>query len=192
VNKSQVGSGCGYCSQNRVDPLEAVKFMKSRDIEPLEPYKGASIKWSCRCNKCNREILTSYSTIKNGSGCKFCAIQGLDLKSPAFIYLIVNEELNSLKIGIGSQELRIRQHTSLGWKLVKRWNFRTGYKASDIEDKVLTYLRNDLNLTYYLSKEQMPQKGHTETFGLEDIDILTVQNIIQKLSRDKIIPKIYR
>lgn len=191
VSKSQVGSGCGYCSQNRVDPLEAVKFMKSRDIEPLEPYKGASIKWSCRCNKCNREILTSYSTIKNGSGCKFCAIQGLDLKSPAFIYLIVNEELNSLKIGIGSQELRIRQHTSLGWKLVKRWNFRTGYKASDIEEKVLTYLRNDLNLTYYLSKEQMPQKGHTETFGLDDIDILTVQNIIQKLSRDKIIPKIY-
>ena len=150
------------------------------------------MKWLCRCNKCNREITTTYNTIKNGSGCKFCAIQGLDLKSPAYIYLIVHDELNSLKIGIGSQELRIRQHTSLGWKLVKRWNFKTGYKASGIEEKVLTYLREDLNLPYYLSKEQMPQKGHTETFGLDDIDLITVQNLIQKLSKDKITSKVFK
>ncbi len=190
VGKSQQGSSCAFCSKNRVDPEEAVAYMISQGIEPLENYPGSTKKWRCRCIKCSREINTMYNTVKNGSGCKYCAIQGMDFNSPAFIYLISHPEFDALKIGIGSQELRIRQHTSLGWVLVKRWNFKTGYKASEIEEKVLDHLRNELGLNHYLTKEQMPQKGHTETFGLDDIDVITVRKMVDTYSRQSIKPKI--
>jgi hypothetical protein len=188
VGKSQKGSGCAYCSKNRVDPAEAIEFMISHQIKPLEPYKGATAKWRCECLKCSREITTMYNTVKNGSGCRFCAIQGMDYDGPAFIYLVVHPELDALKVGIGSQEFRIKQHTSLGWQLVKRWNYKTGFKASEIEERVLGYLRSDLQLSHYLSKEQMPQKGHTETFGLDDISVNEVQRLIEKYSRESIKP----
>lgn len=188
VGRSQKGSGCAYCSKNRVDPVEAVAFMISQQIEPLEPYKGATAKWRCKCLKCSREIKTMYNTVKSGSGCRFCAIQGMDFDSPAFIYLIVHPELDALKVGIGSQDFRIKQHTSLGWQLVKRWNYKTGFKASEIEERVLDYLRSGLQLSHYLLKEQMPQKGHTETFGLEDISVIEVQKLIEKFSRESIKP----
>ena len=188
VGKSQKGSGCGYCSKNKVDPQEAVEFMLSNQIQPLEPYKGATAQWRCKCLKCSREIKTRYNTVKNGSGCRFCANQGMDYDGPAFIYLVVHPELDAIKIGIGSQDFRIKQHTSLGWQLVKRWNYKTGFKASEIEERVLSYLRSDLQLSNYLSKEQMPQKGHTETFGLDDISLLEVQKLIEKYSRESIQP----
>jgi len=188
VGKSQKGSGCAYCSKNKVDPVEAVEFMISQQIEPLEPYKGATAKWRCKCLKCSREISTMYNTVKNGSGCRFCAIQGMDYNGPAFIYLIIHPEFDALKVGIGSQDFRIKQHTTLGWKLVKRWNYKTGFKASEIEERVLEFLRSDLQLSHYLTKEQMPQKGHTETFGLEDISVLEVQRLIEKYSRESIKP----
>jgi hypothetical protein len=188
VGRSQKGSGCAYCSKNKVDPEEAVAYMLSKDIEPIEPYKGATSKWRCRCMNCSREIFTRYNTIMNGSGCRFCATQGMDYNKPAFIYLIVHLEFDALKVGIGSQDLRIRQHTSLGWELVKRWNYKTGFKASEIEEKVLDCLRSDLQLSHFLSKEQMPQKGHTETFGLDDISILEVRALIEKYSKESIKP----
>lgn len=190
VGKSQKGSGCAYCSKNKVDPDEAVQFMISQQIEPLEPYKGSTAKWRCKCLKCSREITTMYNTVKNGSGCRFCAIQGMDYNGPAFIYLIVHPEFDALKVGIGSQEFRIKQHTTLGWQLVKRWNYKTGFKASEIEERVLNYLRSDLQLNNYLSKEQMPQKGHTETFGLDDISVKEVQALIEKYSKESIRPVI--
>lgn len=190
VGKSQTGSGCAFCSKNRVDPDEAIAFMLGEEIEPLESYPGSAKKWRCRCMKCSREIITMYNTVKNGSGCKYCAIQGMDFNSPAFIYLIIHPDFDALKIGIGSQELRIRQHTSLGWVVVKRWNYKTGYKASEIEEKVLEHLRIELGLNHYLTKEQMPQKGHTETFGLDDIDVIVVQKMIDSYSRQSIKPKV--
>ena len=186
VSKNQNGSKCSFCSKNRVDPSEAVEYMLSQNIEPLEPYKGSNKPWRCRCLECTREIKTRYTSIKNGIGCRFCAIGGMDLDAPAFVYLIVHDEYDALKVGIGSQQLRIRQHTNLGWKVVKVWNFRTGYKATAVEEQVLTHLKEKLGLFHYLTKEEMPQKGHTETFGLDDIDVYSAEKLITKCAHLKL------
>lgn len=183
VSKNQLGTRCGFCSKNRVDPAEAVDFMLANGIEPLEPYQFSNKPWRCRCMKCSREIKTRYNSVKNGIGCRFCAVGGMDFNAPAFVYLIVHERFNALKVGIGSQQIRLRQHTILDWEVVKVWRFATGHKASAVEEKVLTHLRKELGLSHYLSKDEMPQKGHTETFCLDDIDIPYVQKLITKCSR---------
>jgi hypothetical protein len=106
----------------------------------------------------------------------------MNYNEPAFIYLILHSKYDALKIGIGSQELRLKQHKKHGWQVVKVWNYKTGYKASEIEEKVLDYLRNELNLKYALSKELMPQKGHTETFSLDDVSIPIVKRLIESFT----------
>jgi hypothetical protein len=176
------GGGCKFCSKVFVDPTEAVKIMKEHGFKPLVPYPGAGKRWLSSCKKCKRKSLPTYASTTYGHGCRFCAIQGMNYNEPAFIYLILHSKYDALKIGIGSQELRLKQHKKHGWQVVKVWNYKTGYKASEIEEKVLDYLRNELNLKYALSKELMPQKGHTETFSLDDVSIPIVKRLIESFT----------
>ena len=41
-------NGCKYCAGVAVDPDDAEKFMLSKKLKPLEPYKGGHHKWKCR------------------------------------------------------------------------------------------------------------------------------------------------
>lgn len=186
---SQRGTGCKYCAKTFVDPESAKKLMSDRGFEPLEPYKGAQARWRSRCVSCSKVSFPTYASTKDGHGCKFCAKQGMDYNEPAFIYLITHDVFDALKVGIGSQKFRIRQHTEQGWQVVQIWNFKTGFKASEIEEKVLKHLRTELKLTNALTKDLMPQKGHTETFSLDEVSVPYVQKMIEKHSRVKIVPK---
>ena len=47
-----------------------------------------------------------------------------------------------------------------------------------IEQEWLSILRNDLGVAPYLSKEQMPQGGWTETFSDESVSLLDAENLI--------------
>ena len=186
---SRKGTGCKYCAKTFVDPEDAKILMLDRGFEPLEPYKGAQARWKSRCVSCSKVSYPTYASTKDGHGCKFCAIQGMDYNKPAFIYLITHKEFDALKVGIGSQKFRIRQHTEQGWEVIQIWNFKTGFKASEIEEKVLKHLRADLKLINALSKELMPQKGHTETFSLDDVSVPYVKKLITGHSRIKTVPK---
>lgn len=67
------GHRCEYCSGFKVDPEDAIQFMLSSGFEPLVDYPGGNKPWKCRCTKCNRETNPSYSSVKRGTGCKFCS-----------------------------------------------------------------------------------------------------------------------
>ena len=185
-------SGCRQCSlitvatKNRRDETEVVEEMLKADLQPLEPYLGTEHKWKCRCLKCGKTVFPRHHAIMSGQGgCKYCAPKGMDFKAPGYVYLVIHHEYDALKVGIGGVDKRIKDHTSLGWKLVKRWNFTTGHKASLVEEKVLKHLRYDLKLQYFLSKEDMPQAGHTETFSLDQVSIVYVRDQIDKFSKSK-------
>jgi len=74
------GSGCGYCSGNRIDDEDAVSTMRAAGLEPQEPYPGKAIlPWRCRCGVCGREVSPSYNSVQQGqSGCAFCAGNRVD------------------------------------------------------------------------------------------------------------------
>ena len=55
--------------------------------------------------------------------------------------------------------------------------------AYEIEQAVLTWLRDDLGLPQYLLPEQMPQRGHTETVDASEIDLRTIWAKVEELSR---------
>lgn len=105
---------------------------------------------------------------------------------PTILYLIYNKELNAAKIGVGDiTGRRYSLHRSKGWQLVGYWYFTDRQKALDIESKVLYTIRKKLKQESFLSKEQMPQNGYTETFDASKITSRQVKSIIKKQIREQ-------
>lgn len=180
---------CKYCSGKAVDPKSAISKMKSANLRVLEPYKSSGARWKSECMKCKHVVYPKYNSIQNGQGgCMYCAEKGMDMSSPSYLYLIINAELGALKIGIGNdlknpRSDRLKTHMRHGWETLKLWHFDTGARAYEIEQDILIYLRKTLGVPPYLSKEQMPQRGETETMEIERINLFHLQEFIEDLIR---------
>jgi hypothetical protein len=172
------GSGCIYCSGLApISKSAARKLFLSRGFRPLEPYVNSKTPVRSIHKVCGREVSPLYGSIKDGGGCKFCSIGGINLLKPGFLYLITNESLNAHKIGIGGSEAsnnRIREHEKFGWIVYQILDFEKAETAYEIEQEVLSWLRNDLGLGHHLLPEQMPQGGYTETVDSYEIDLPTI------------------
>jgi len=181
-------TGCGYCSGNLVDVKEALNLMRNSHLKPLEPYKSSKAKWKCKCLKCRKTVTPKYGDILQGQGgCRYCAIKGINMNVPSYLYLITHTELNSHKIGMGNHKKiklddRLGKFNKQGWQTYRVWQTNTGAEAIDIEAEVFKIIRNDLKLPIHLSKEQMPKtEGQTETINADSITLLELENIIKKV-----------
>jgi len=188
----RIGNRCGYCSKVRVDEEDAIRIMLEAKLEPLESFKTVNASWKCKCLVCNNVVFPRYTDIHHGGqgGCGFCATYGFNLEQPAFIYLITNKELSAHKIGISNrndrkENSRISKHRRNGWKIFKTMEFDSGKRAVEIETQVLSWLRSERGLASFLSAEQMPQGGHTETIDASEIDLPTVWAKVKELSKVK-------
>ncbi len=66
------GHQCGYCAGSKVDPVDAVRLVKSKGFNPKTLYPGGNKKWAVICTTCKKELDIIYSNIKLGFGCKYC------------------------------------------------------------------------------------------------------------------------
>lgn len=99
------GSGCKYCAGKAVVPSEAVRIMRERGFNPLEPYPGALNKWTVRCKKCANEFETYFYSTNDKTGCKYCAGVAVDMK-------VVNAKMKELQL----QPLTEFPGATTGWK----------------------------------------------------------------------------
>jgi hypothetical protein len=66
--------GCKYCGGKFVEPQFAVDSMIASGLRPLVPYRNATAKWHCICEKCGKDVYPMFATIQAGhGGCKYCA-----------------------------------------------------------------------------------------------------------------------
>ena len=64
---------CVYCAGNKVDPKDAKKLAISKNLKPLESFKGSQTKWKCKCLKCGSVVYPMYSSLASGQGgCDNC------------------------------------------------------------------------------------------------------------------------
>jgi hypothetical protein len=183
------GKGCSVCTGTKpISAKEALKLFKSRGFTPMVKFKGTKYPWKSKHNVCRKTVSPTYSALKSGGGCKYCQLGGINLLAPAYLYLITHKSFNSHKVGIGgfdSYNNRLEQHTKQGWEIYSQLDLDTGEEAYEIEQAVLNWLRNDLNLQQYLLPEQMPQAGHTETVDASEIDLPTIWAKVVELSKVK-------
>ena len=184
-------AGCSYCANRKKDPKEAIEFMLSVFLEPLEPYKSAQARWKCKCLKCGNIVYPQFNNVQqDNGGCGYCSKKGIDLNKPSYLYLITHEILGAHKIGIGNvqEKMRVdrlkgnRGFLSTGWKIHKIWQFKNGAEATKVETAVFKVVRKDLKLKPYLSKEDMPKtRGESETVSADSITLLQLEKIIRKI-----------
>jgi hypothetical protein len=62
-------------------------------------------------------------------------------------------------------------------------NVETGEIAYIIEQKVLSWIREDLKLQSYIPQSLMPQGGYTETFSSEEVDLPIVWSQLVSYSK---------
>ena len=186
---AQGEGGCAFCVGRKVDAEEAVSRMLECGFETLVKYPGSKAGWKSRCIKCGNISTPAYGNVNLlGSGCIFCNRDNgaFDGTISGIFYLITNSRLNSHKIGITSRERksdRLKTHQSSGWEVFKVIEFDDGSEALRIERGVLDWARQDMNLGPYLSKEEMPQGGHSETFDASEIDLPTIWAKVEQLSK---------
>lgn len=192
---SRIKSGrghCAYCANRRIDGSKALKIMKSAGLKPLVDFPGSNKPWKCKCLVCGLETSPRWSGIQRGQGgCSNCADWGLNYGKPGYIYLITHEKFGAHKIGIANSykskqyDDRMYQHERQGWVLYKKVSFPTVQQASDIETSVLKWLRLQVGLPFFLTANQMPKGGHTETVDASEIDLPTIWEKVEELSKVK-------
>lgn len=180
---------CGYCAGKRVDPNSALEIMLGAGLTPLDVYVRADKPWRCICNKCQKVVTPTYTSIRLGQGgCRYCTNKGLDYNEPAYLYLMTHQTLGAHKVGIANDKTRVnrvKEHQKYEWALFKSIQFETGDKAFQIEQQVLAWLRQKKGLGIFLSKEEMPQGGYSETVDASEIDLPTIWAKVEELSRVK-------
>lgn len=172
------GDGCPWCSGHTVDPVEAGVFMLSAGLEPLAAYPGRHAPWLCRCQRCLRTVSPSYGNVRKGKGCRWCAKGGFTAADAAVVYLISHPTHHAAKVGItNSSDTRLSEHRRQGWQVLASVPM-PGELAVAIEKDILRWWRSDLGLPPFLSAQEMPQRGWTETVDLDAVDILaTIERI---------------
>jgi len=177
---------CKYCAKRAVLPADAIRLMKKSNLIPLEKYPGAMKPWMSKCAKCNKVVRPTYSSIRIGQGCKFCANRGFQYNSEAIIYLLSHPVLEAHKIGIAGKKRnnsRLKDHEKEGWIVLNTLDFKRGEDAYFVEQQVLLWLRLELGFPQALTKRNMPQSGFTETVTSSLISSPQIWRKVQKLAR---------
>jgi len=91
--------------------------------------------------------------------------------APALVYVITHADLCAAKIGVSDPAgARIAQHRRAGWQLIAAFRV-AAEEAAAIVDDVLRWWRADLGLPAFLTSDQMPQDGWTETVAAGSINL---------------------
>ena len=84
------------------------------------------------------------------------------------LYILYSPVHRAIKIGISDVSgRRFASHRTKGWILIKYWWFSERDQARHIETIVVQTLTKRYG--HYLTKEDMPQGGYTETFDASKI-----------------------
>jgi hypothetical protein len=147
-------------------------------------YQTARIPVSCICQKCGAKTKQTLNGVMNGKTCKYCYHVGIKYGESAYLYLILHEELQSIKVGISNHEAnlnRLESHKKNGWVLYKSYDFDTANEAEWFETRLLNWLRKERHLGIHLVRELMPQGGFSETVDRTEISISEIEQKLLEL-----------
>ncbi|MEV0354377.1 hypothetical protein AB0H88_52290 [Nonomuraea sp. NPDC050680] len=88
---------------------------------------------------------------------------------PGTVYLLINTEIQALKIGIYNDPKRLGRHTIRGWTLLRSQSYADGQHALDVEGCIKILWFDKLGFKLGCTREQMPQGGYTETVSLAEV-----------------------
>ena len=95
------------------------------------------------------------------------------------LYILYSPIHKAIKVGISDVSgRRFASHRTKGWILIKYWWFSERDKARAVETIVVQTLTSRYG--HYLTKEDMPQGGYTETFDASKVSKRMLIRMVNK------------
>lgn len=110
-NVNSKGARCTYCAGNSVHISDALSLIKKSKLKPLEDFPGAKKPWKLQCLTCKNTVNPTFSSIKQGGGCKYCA-----RKEVGQLNKITNKEAVALMKSAGLKPLVAYPGGGKPWK----------------------------------------------------------------------------
>ena len=106
----------------------------------------------------------------------------MNMGTPSCLYLLTSLSYGACKVGISNKESlqkRLAEHNTQGFDVVeKQWNFATGLDAYKIEQRIITWWRDELGVPPALTRKEMPRHGYSETAS---ITLISIKNTVAKI-----------
>jgi hypothetical protein len=200
IYKRANGQGCPYCSNAKVlagfNDLESQHPEIAQQIHPTRNATGVGktlvgqsnkkIWWRCDMG---HEWQTTPEHRIRGRGCPTCAVSGYVPTKPGYFYFIKNQHLAARKVGIANRgSKRIDTFRQLGWVVISKWESEDGQIIQTLETQILRWIRKDLGLPQYLTKQEIGKvAGWSETFseeGASDFQVISkIEQVLDELNR---------
>ena len=144
LSNRSIGRGCAVCSGHKVlvgfndlattNP-ELAAQADGWDPTTLTEGSGKKVAWRCELG---HSWSASIGNRSNGRGCPTCAQNGFDPNKPGWLYLIENDALDMLQIGISNFPVdRLGQHSKRSWESKEVRGPIEGHLAQQLETAIL-------------------------------------------------------
>ena len=192
-SRHRIGAGCPVCANLKVIPgfndLATTKpdlvidwhASLNTDVKPSEIVAGTnrSVWWQCPSVK-SHVWRASVKSRAAGRGCPDCSPTGYSTTQKGILYFIFHPELRARKIGVTNSILgagRLKRFAEKGWTVLEVWDSEHGIVPLAAETRLLRWIRLDIGLPPYLSRDEMPGTGGwSETFSAEGVSNDEVRN----------------
>ena len=144
LNDRSSGNGCPVCSGHQV--LAGYNDLVTTNPEvaaqadgwdPTTVSAGSSKKVGWRCEK-GHKWKAKVANRAKGIGCPSCAATGFDPNQNGYLYLVDNDGLEMLQIGISNTpKTRLAQHLKRDWEVIEVRGPMKGHLAQQLETAIL-------------------------------------------------------
>ena len=187
------GAGCPVCGNFQLligfndlatlgtDIMHEWHATKNMGIDPAKVVGPSGVKYWWQCSAGHEWMATGAARLR-GTGCPNCATKGYSSAMPGTFYFIQDATRQVNKIGISNQSSsRLSEWLEAGWVLLWERRDQNGLHIANLERVVLRWIRKDLGLPPYLSKEDMGRMGGwSETF---DMDAVSTSQVIEAITQ---------
>lgn len=174
-----IGVGCPICDNKQVlvgfndlasqRPDLLLRWHPTRNSVRPEALVVGSVKkawWLCEEG---HEWVSTPANQASGHSCPECGRFGYRGSLPGIFYFLDNPSRGAAKVGItneATRNSRLEILSKFGFSPIKTWEDENGHIIRNLETQTLRYIRRDLGLPPYLTKEDVgPAGGWKETFS---------------------------
>jgi hypothetical protein len=147
-NRVAQGSGCPFCTGKRAlagfNDLATTNpelAAQAHGWDPSSVTYGSNVKKAWRCEN-GHEWQATVGDRSAGYGCPTCASSGYDPARSGYLYLLENDELEMIQIGItNTPEIRLKSHGRGGWEPLDIRGPMDGALARSTEKAILNAVK---------------------------------------------------
>jgi hypothetical protein len=186
-SRTNLGTGCPVCANlvllkgfNDLKTKNPLIAQEAFDCDPSEILAGSKekIKWKCPNGHIYSASVSKRTTSKSPTGCPNCGKYGFDSTKKGHLYLLQNDGLQMLQVGITNDpERRLKEHRKTGWELLEIRGPMDGDLIQQWETAILRMLKAhgaDLSNAKIAGKFD----GYSEAWSKSTFEVKSVKELM--------------